>query len=643
MRSIIKLRHIKLFSNFVFATITIISFQNCDSAFKSTSTINANLSSLVIEGTKLYANNCASCHNPISNSYKLNRTPTQIQDAIKNVPQMAHLKILSPSEINLISQALFKNQSVAVNPFICNGETGTSILRRLTKREYTATLLDLFAGQISTSDIRAELANIPTEFTNHLPSVRVFDSTNPNSNSYPLMNAYVDAAGKVADVIVATTAKMNAIGGTCISGASVNEACISAFIDNFGGRAYRRPVTPVEKTSLVTLYHTGTSAQDRMARVIHALVLSPHFLYLLENNGTSVNGRADLFQLDPYEIANRLSYGILGSMPDQGLFEAAKSGGLSTSAQVQVQALRLFGLPRAKEGIRAFYSQWLRLNYIPDIQVSAGVSNGINLSTLKSESSQEITELMDHLIWQKNANYMELMTTSLAIPRTANLAGIYGVTASSEPVTLPHPMRKGILTRVGLLVLDPTGKSNPIKRGVNARIHMLCDPMGPPPPDADLFVSEVDLLASIRDQVTAKTGASQCMACHGRINPAGFAFENFDGLGRYRVEETVTNNGVVRTHPINSSVSPNINSITDAPTNGAVEYQQAMAESPTGPACFAKQWLQYNTGRDAGTNDNCALAKVYDAGNKAGGSLLEMLKAYTATPDFMLKKLGPLN
>ena len=140
MRSIIKLRHIKIFSNFVFATITIISFQNCDPAFKSSSTFKADFSSqdssnpLVIAGTKLYANNCASCHNPISNSYKLNRTPTQIQDAIKNVPQMAHLKTLSPSEINSIAQALFKNQNIAVNPFTCNGETGTSILMRLTKR-----------------------------------------------------------------------------------------------------------------------------------------------------------------------------------------------------------------------------------------------------------------------------------------------------------------------------------------------------------------------------------------------------------------------------------------------------------------------------------------------------------------------------
>ncbi len=651
MKFALKMRYIKMLSTAVFAGLTVISFQNCSSSFRSGGRVfNADFSSvgtpdpaLVAAGTKLYANSCAACHNPLTNSHKFNRTAAQIKDAIANVGSMSHLKNLTDAELNSIAQALLKSQNVAANPFTCNGETGTSVLRRLTKREYTNTLMDLFAGQLSSNDIGAELANIPLEFTNHLPSVRVFDSTNPTSISFPMMNAFVDISTKAADVIIASTTKMNALGGACISGAGVSDVCVYGFIDSFGMRAYRRPLTAEERTSLFSLYYSGTASPDRMARVIQALILSPNFLFKLENNGTSVDGRADLLKLNGYEVASRLSYGIFGSMPDQALFDAAKSGALSTSAGVQQQAERLFALSKAKEGVRSFYSQWLRLNYIPNIQTSAAFAAGLNLATLRAESSQEVSDIMDHLIWTKNATFRELMTTSLAIPRTSNLASIYGVPVSNQLVELDHPMRKGILTRVGLLALDSIGKSNPIKRGVNARVHMLCDNMGAPPADTEMAAHEVDLLSSTRDQVTTKTAAAQCMACHGRINPAGFAFENFDGLGRYRTSENITHNGVVRTHPINSVVSPNINAITDPQANGAAEYQTAIADSPVGQACFAKQWVQYNTGRDVSNNDSCVLAAMYDAGNKTGGSMLEMLKAYTKTSDFMLKKLGPLN
>ena len=597
---------------------------------------------VVLNGPALYATNCAGCHNALADSTKFNRTAVQIKDAIASVGRMAHLSTLSAAEVNAIAQALVLKNDGLANPFTCNNEVGITVLRRLTKREYTNTALDLFSGNLAVADIQQEINSIEKEFTNAIPSIRLFDSTNPISISLPLLKAYFQTAIKAADTITASSAKMTAIGGACMAQATVADLCVTAFLDNFGLRAMRRPLTALEKTNFLNLYRTGISSAESMARVIQGLMMTSQFMYKMEINGTAVNGRSDLFQLDGYEIASRISYAILGSMPDQALLDAAKTGGLTTAAGIQTQVDRIFGLAKAKTGIRDFYSQWLRLNYIPDINVPAAAANGIDLATFKNESQQEMLELMDYLIWTQKSNYQGLMTTKVAFPRSANLAKVYGTATATAAVQLADPNRAGIMTRAGMLAVDSGGRSGPIKRGVHARLHMLCDPLGAPPANAEQLASAVDPLASTRDQVATKTSATQCMACHSRINPAGFAFENFDGFGRFRTEETVSANGQMRTHLINSTINPLLTPDSTVTVTGAAAFQAEMANSSTAQACMVKQWMQYNTGRDANASDNCALAPMYDAVNKTGGSVLEMLKSYTRTSHFTMKKLGPL-
>lgn len=601
------------------------------------------LAPVVLDGAVLYAQNCAGCHGQLSNSTRYNRTAAQIQTSINVVGSMNYLRTLTAPQVEAIANVLVKGNNGLANPFTCNSDSSVAVLRRLTKREYSSTIIDLFAGQLALTDIQSELAALQQEFTNAVPSLRVFDSMNPNSLSLPLMMAYNNVAAKAADVITGNAGKMSAIGGTCMQAATVTDACVTTFLDGFGLRASRRPLSAADKTTYLTLYRSGTTPADGMARLVQALLMSPNFLYKLENNGAAVAGRADVLQLDAYEVASRLSYSLLGSMPDQALFDAARAGTLSTAAGIKAQTDRLAASAKAKEGVRAFYSQWLRLDYIPDVQVSAAEADGISVGTFKNEARQEIVDLMDHLIWTQKVNYKGLMTTNLAVPKSANLSRVYGVGTSSTPVPITDPNRAGILTRAGLLALDNVGHSNPIKRGVNLRLHMLCDTLGSPPANVESLASAFDPLSSTRAQVAAKTSAPQCMSCHSRINPMGFAFENFDGFGRFRGQETVSANGQSRVHPIDAVVAPNIVSSNDPTVNGGAAMQAAMSESSVAQSCMVKQWLQYNIGRDAGANDDCAMSSMYEAANKTGGSVLEMLKAYPGTAGFTLKKLGPLN
>ncbi len=637
-------RKIRSSSLLILLFIVMLPFQNCGPGYlKKTDLIKIDLSSTADSfGPVLYATHCASCHNAGTDSTKLNRSAAQIQSAIAVVGSMKNLSFLTPAEVNAIAQALVLKNDGLANPFSCAGEVGITVLRRLTKREYTNTTLDLFSGQLALTDIQQELSAIEAEFTNAIPAVRLFDSTNPVVITLPLLKAYFQTASKVADTLTATSTKMAAVGGTCSLTAPVSDTCLNSFLDSFGLRALRRPVTAVERSQYFNLYRSGISPAESMARVIQGFLMSPSYLYKMEINGTAVNGRSDLFQLDAYEVASRISYGILGSMPDQELFEAARTGGLTTAAGIQSQVDRIFNLVKAKSGIRDFYSQWLRLNYIPDIQTTAAAANGIELATFKTESQQEMLELMDYLIWTQKADYQGLMTTKLAFPRTANLAKVYGTGTATTAIQLTDPNRAGIMTRAGMLAIDSNGRSSPIKRGVHARIHMLCDTLGAPPANADQLATPYDPLSSTREQVTAKTSAAQCMACHSRINPAGFAFENFDGFGRFRSQEIVTVNGQSRTHSIDAVINPLLTANSTVTVNGASEFQAEMAASSTAQACMVKQWMQYNTGRDATANDGCSLAAMYDAVNRTGGSVLDMLKTYTRTPHFTLKKLGPL-
>src|SRR5690606_21499468 len=130
------------------------------------------------------------------------------------------------------------------------------------------------------------------------------------------------------------------------------------------------------------------------------------------------------------------------------------SGLLNTPARIQQEVNRLFESPRAKIAIRRFYSQWLRVDHIPTMMVSAAFANGLNPQQFKQEAQQEIIDFMDHLIWTQKGNYTTMLTSNLVFAKGPNLASIYGVNPSPQPQTISDPNRKGLLTRAGMLAMS---------------------------------------------------------------------------------------------------------------------------------------------------------------------------------------------
>jgi hypothetical protein len=196
--------------------------------------------------------------------------------------------------------------------------------------------------------------------------------------------------------------------------------------------------------------------------------------------------------------------------------------------------------------------------------------------------------------------------------------------------------------------MSRTDRTELVHRGLRIRENLLCDPipspnpadfppgaLGPPPPDG---------ATSTRQRFESKTAPAACAACHGRLNPLGFALEGYDGLGRFREHEDLTDaRGAVTVRiPIDARVVPHIESAAEAPVDGVVELQAALARSPKARACMARQWLTFARGRAPGDGDACALADLYDllaARADGAGGLLAAMKRAVLDPGFRVRKL----
>lgn len=198
-------------------------------------------SSLAV-GSKLYAQNCQGCHGSLGVSSKTNKSATQILAAINYRPEMSALKSLSPSEIQAIADSL--NSAIKASPFQCNdnSELPAATLRRLTKREYLATLQDLLGGTVAIAQLKTEIDQVDTETADSVPVIKLFDTTNPVPASTKIFLAFEGIATRVADILSAQTNTMNTIAGSsCISTTPVADSCVHSLLDSFGYRAYRRP------------------------------------------------------------------------------------------------------------------------------------------------------------------------------------------------------------------------------------------------------------------------------------------------------------------------------------------------------------------------------------------------------------------
>lgn len=321
--------------------------------------------------------------------------------------------------------------------------------------------------------------------------------------------------------------------------------CATRILSILVRRAFRRDITETDLRPILSAYSKARvkrGFEESIAAAIRDVLLAPDFLFRLEFDRPGFPPGA-VQPVSEFELASRLSFFLWNTIPDDALLDLAGGGRLRSELDSEVR--RMLNDPRARTLADNFAEQWLGLRRLPDITPDPQVFPEFD-SALASDFQNETRLFLRSLI-QHNRSILDLVGADYTY-LNERLAAHYGISGVTGPgfrrVTLPAESRRGgLLTHGSILMLTShTTKTSPVLRGTWILETLLNSP--PPPPPADvppLDESPADgRKLSTREKVERHRNNPACASCHSRIDPLGFALENFDVLGRWRTEEEGT-------------------------------------------------------------------------------------------------------
>ena len=503
-------------------------------------------------------------------------------------------------------------------PAGCEGEdiAGLAPLRRLTHWEFDNTIHDLLGDDTRHGE------GFPTE-----NSATSFNNQASNLGVSPLLaEEYLRATEAIAATAVSDLHALL----PCESGDG-EDNCAAAFIDDFGPRAFRRPLTEQQRDDLLAFYDTNKADHGFDAAIellIQRFLQSPYFLYRVEL-GMAEPDDTGAIPLDDYELASRLSYLLWGSMPDDELFAAAEAGDLQDPDGIAAQAERMLGDPRARAAVASFHRQWLQLDTVDTMNKDASVITDLD-DELRASLKDGTVAFLEHVVFDGAGD----LTTALTAEYTFaddTLAPLYGVPSpgSSTPVRvdLPEGQRAGLLTEASVLALTAKpNQTSPVIRGAFIQARLRCETLPEPPPDVDVTPPEVDPNATTRDRWAQHSADPLCAGCHQIIDPLGFGLEHYDAMGRWRDDE----NGL----PIDASGTIVDGDDANVDFDGALELAQILSSEQAVRECFVEQWFTFAHGRAPEEGDNCSIDSLRTTFEESDNDIPTLLIELTRTPSF---------
>jgi hypothetical protein len=319
------------------------------------------------------------------------------------------------------------------------------------------------------------------------------------------------------------------------------EAKPEPLLRSFMTQAYRRqpPEHDVERYLKIVQGRLGkTDFTEAMMAGYIAVLCSPGFLFLEEQPG----------RLDSYALASRLSYFAWNAPPDPDLSKLAADGSLRRPDIVRAQVDRLLNSPRSRDFINAFLDYWLDLRKIGDTTPDVTLYPDYYLDDLLVESSLKETQLFFNELVQKNLPASNIIQSDFTY-LNSHLAHLYGL-PSVEGVDMRHvklpagSVRGGVLTQASVLKVTANGTTtSPVLRGAWIMERILGEPPPPPPPGIPAVEPDTRGATTIRQQLDKHRSIQSCAVCHTKIDPPGFALENFDVVGAWRDRYRSTDNG----------------------------------------------------------------------------------------------------
>ena len=330
----------------------------------------------------------------------------------------------------------------------------------------------------------------------------------------------------------------------CRPAAGAPEApCARRILTALARRAYRRPVTDADVDPLMRLFAMGRadggSFDHGIEMALSGVLVSPSFLFRAPAAPAGARP-GDVYRLAGLDLASRLSFFLWSSIPDEELLQAAEQGMLGSPDELSRQIGRMLADPKARALVENFAGQWLHLrnvaDWTPDPERFPHFDDGIR------HAFQRETQLfLEHVI-RDDRSVLELLDADYTF-LNEGLADFYGIDGVEggyfRRVPLAGTGRGGILTQGGVLMVTsyPT-RTSPVLRGKWILENLLGAPPPPPPPDVPELEADAGSSAGgLRAALERHRANPACAVCHARLDPLGFALENFDAVGAYRAEE----------------------------------------------------------------------------------------------------------
>jgi hypothetical protein len=467
-------------------------------------------------------------------------------------------------------------------------QAASTPLRRLTREQYDNTVRDLFARVgISVPALAARFS--PDDYAGSFPANAAVVASEGH------IRAYADAAEHIADAVSSDLAKL-----VPCDVAAGDADCAKRFALDFGMRAYRRPVDRRQLETLLRIFELGAARgfEYGIRLVLETVLQSPYFLYHVEYTPAAAE---PAIALDAYELAARLSYFLWDSLPDDALFEAARSGALNDPDVLRQQAERMLADARAGAALAGFTTHWLELDGLADLAPDNAVYPDAALN-LPPDSLAETLRFVDYVVrGEGDGSLTTLLTAQFGFP-TETLWSSYGVRPpagydGSTPLDLPAGQRAGVLTQVSTLFKHSHTQLSPIRRGKYVLNSILCQEISfPENLEIDLDLSE-EAGGSVRQKLEGLTQRPECMGCHLLINPIGFAFDAYNRIGQYGGSAA-------------SGAALNVPDYMMGPARDAVDLAGKIAQSDAARGCMVKQMQRFALRRKETTADTCTLSTL---------------------------------
>ncbi len=486
---------------------------------------------------------------------------------------------------------------------------GLSEVRRLTGVEYRNSVRDLLG-----------MTKLPIEQLPLDEAIAGFDANAVAPVGRPLVETYIAAA----EALAAAAPLLALLPTDCEE--LGHGLCAAQFAKGFLRRAFRRPTGAAELRRFTALFEVrrGTPIFETSARqFIAATLASPSFLY--RGRGVVAATQDWSSRHGAYELATRLSYFLWATTPDDRLLDLAESGALLSPATLEGEARRLLADSRAGEARRSFFHQWLGLTRYPDKSRRTYPDWG---PELWASMRQEIDAFVDDLFTGGDGRLTTLLAASYTFVDT-RLASLYGVPVPKAPgssrVELPSGQRAGVLTSAALLsALSRPSEPSPIHRGKFVRENLLCQGVPDPPPNIDITPPPMDPTKPTKERFAEHRESGVCSRCHALMDPIGFGFQRYDGVGRWR--STDGNFPVDDGGEIAGSVD------ADGAFVGARALADRLVRSPEVQMCMTRQWFRFAMGRAESAEDMRGLRPVFERFVGSGLDMRELVIAL-ATSD----------